>query len=162
MPYGTDQIKRYPRSQQPPVRLVKDPDCQGRLVEEGPEQSIVRWANGNENCVLNSWIERIGGEGYGVSPLATKDHTSPSAGNLPDKRPEPAPAPVRKVPPDDMPERLKGYDPAALKAFAVNNGVWDDKYATLPNPGLVRMNVVNRLRAKVRKGHQIRWRPSCC
>lgn len=153
MPYDASQIKRYPRSQQPLVRLIKNPDSKGYLVEEGPEQSIVRWTDGNENCVLNKWIERIGDERHGVSPLAAKDRASPSAG----KTPEPAPAPARKAPPDDLPERLKGYGPAVLKAFAVNNGVWDDKYAALPNPGLVRMNVINRLRAKVKKGRQVKW-----
>ena len=44
-----------------------------------------------------------------------------------------------------------------LAAFAKANGCWDDKYDKLPNPGLIRMNVLNRLRAKIRKGHKVIW-----
>lgn len=44
-----------------------------------------------------------------------------------------------------------------LTAFAKANGCWNDKYDKLPNPGLIRMNVLNRLRAKVKKGHQVKW-----
>ena len=61
---------------------------------------------------------------------------------------------------DDLPERIKaryGMDVKALKKFAQANGVWEEKYLKLPNPGLVRMNVVNRLRAKARKGHVVKW-----
>jgi hypothetical protein len=39
----------------------------------------------------------------------------------------------------------------------VANGCWDDKYGKLPNVGLVRMNVINRLRAKIRKGYEVKW-----
>ncbi len=42
------------------------------------------------------------------------------------------------------------FDGAALKKFAKANGVWQDRYAQLSN-GLQRMNVVNRLRGKIRK-----------
>lgn len=49
-----------------------------------------------------------------------------------------------------------GTDAARLEAFARANQVWDDKYAALSN-GLRRMNVVNRLRGKVRKGQQVVW-----
>lgn len=159
MPYDASQIKHYPRSQQPWVRLVFNPDSRGRLVSEGPEQSTVRWTNGNENSVLNSWIERIGGEGPGPSPFAAKDHTSPSAGNLPDKRPEPAPTkPTRKAPPDDLPERLKEFGLSELKNFAQRNGVWDERYIVLPNFGLIKMNCINKLRAKIKKGHAVIWK----
>ena len=46
----------------------------------------------------------------------------------------------------------------SLKRFAKANGCWNDKYDKFPNPGLIRMNVVNRLRAKVRKGHKTVWK----
>lgn len=70
-----------------------------------------------------------------------------------------ATAPAKPAP-DDLPLQIKerfGLDAAKLKAFALANGCWDDKYAAMPNVGLQRMNVVNRLRAKVRKGHKVKW-----
>jgi hypothetical protein len=53
--------------------------------------------------------------------------------------------------------RHVGADRDKLRTFAVANGCWDDRYGALPNQGLVHMSVVNRLRAKVRKGHTISW-----
>lgn len=46
----------------------------------------------------------------------------------------------------------------SLKEFATRNGVWDDKYDALSN-GLKRMNVVNRLRNRVKKDakFEIKW-----
>lgn len=72
----------------------------------------------------------------------------------------PTPNMDRQAVSDDIVQQIKdrcGMDVTKLKSFATANGVWDDKYASLPNPGLVRMNVVNRLRAKVRKGHAVVW-----
>lgn len=43
-----------------------------------------------------------------------------------------------------------------LERFAKMNSCWDPKYVNLNN-GMVRLNVGNRLRAKVRKGHEIVW-----
>lgn len=43
-----------------------------------------------------------------------------------------------------------------LVRFAKANDCWIDSYATL-NVGQRRMNVGNRLRAKVRKGHEVIW-----
>lgn len=43
-----------------------------------------------------------------------------------------------------------------LRAFAVVNGVWDARYATL-NPGMQRMNIGNRLRNLVRQGTDVVW-----
>ena|SRR5262245_65244078 len=43
-----------------------------------------------------------------------------------------------------------------LRRFAQLNGCWVDDYKNL-NPGQQRMNVGNRLRAKVRKGHEVIW-----
>lgn len=43
-----------------------------------------------------------------------------------------------------------------LRNFAELNGVWQDKYSAL-NPGMQRMNIANRLRGKVRNGHEIVW-----
>lgn len=59
-----------------------------------------------------------------------------------------------KVKGDDGKPRI---DPAALKRLAQANGCWDPKYVHL-NMGQQRMNVVNRLRAKVRRDqHDIVW-----
>lgn len=69
---------------------------------------------------------------------------------------------------DDLAMQLKKYltieaedgsdmiDIVLLKRFAQANECWDAKYGSL-NPGQQRMNVGNRLRSKVRKGHDIRW-----
>ncbi len=51
-----------------------------------------------------------------------------------------------------------GTDRAKLKHFAQANGCWTEAYDKLPNPGLVRMSVVNRLRAKVKHGHKVVWK----
>lgn len=47
-------------------------------------------------------------------------------------------------------------DPAKLKRFAIANDCWMPEYASL-NVGMQRMNVANRLRAKVKKGYDIVW-----
>jgi hypothetical protein len=57
------------------------------------------------------------------------------------------------APTDGSGERI---DLNKLREFAEANGCWVGGYAHL-NPGMQRMNVVNRLRAKVRKGHEIVW-----
>jgi hypothetical protein len=67
------------------------------------------------------------------------------------------PARAKSTPKDDLVARLRAYDLKALTKFAKANACWDAKYAALPNVGLVRMNVVNRLRGAVRKGHEIKW-----
>lgn len=43
-----------------------------------------------------------------------------------------------------------------LEHFAKLNGCWQDAYRLL-NAGLARMNCVNRLRAKIRHGHDVVW-----
>jgi len=40
----------------PIVYLYGDPDRRGKLVQKGPEQSVVKWENGNETVVVNTWI----------------------------------------------------------------------------------------------------------
>lgn len=52
-----------------------------------------------------------------------------------------------------------GIDLVKLKKFAKANGVWQDKYDDLPNNGLRRMNVLNRLRGKINKdaGYKVVW-----
>lgn len=48
-------------------------------------------------------------------------------------------------------------DEVLLKRFAQANGCWDPKYAHL-NVGMRRMNVVNRLRGKIRRDeHKVVW-----
>lgn len=47
-------------------------------------------------------------------------------------------------------------DAKVLKAFARANGVWDPNYENL-NIGMRRMNIANRLRAKVKAGHEVVW-----
>lgn len=62
---------------------------------------------------------------------------------------------------DDLGAQVSAFvdgDAAKLKKFAQANDCWDAKYDALPSAGLRRMNVVNRLRAKVRKGHQVVWK----
>lgn len=49
-----------------------------------------------------------------------------------------------------------GIDPVKLEAFARANDVWQGKYKDL-NIGMQRMNIRNRLAAKVRHGHKIVW-----
>jgi len=66
--------------------------------------------------------------------------------------------PVRvKAPVDDFGARVATIPLGAeFKKFAQANHVWNDKYDSL-NPGLQRMNVVNRLRAAIKKGQQVKW-----
>ena len=40
-----------------PIFLKGHPDWKGVVVEAGPEQSLVRWANGNQVIACNSWLE---------------------------------------------------------------------------------------------------------
>lgn len=47
-------------------------------------------------------------------------------------------------------------DTDRLRKFATANDCWQPGYSNL-NVGMQRMNVVNRLRAKVKKGHDIVW-----
>ena len=61
---------------------------------------------------------------------------------------------VLKVEGDDGKLRI---DPERLEAFARNNGLWDERYARL-NVGMRRLNVGNKLRAKVRKGFEVNWK----
>lgn len=48
-------------------------------------------------------------------------------------------------------------NPEKLKAFAVANGCWQERYEQL-NVGMQRMNVGTRLRAKVARGEKVNWR----
>lgn len=66
-------------------------------------------------------------------------------------------------PADDLTVQVKAHvhvdgapDVKKLKVFAQLNDVWDDKYGKLNN-GLQCMNVINRLRNAVRKGHAVKW-----
>lgn len=44
----------------PLVRVTYIPDRQAYLIEEGPEQSEIRWThNGNTVIICNEFIERI-------------------------------------------------------------------------------------------------------
>lgn len=124
------------------VCLVKSPELQGVLVQAGPEQSIVKWDNGNVDTVVNYWIKFIDDEG-GELPSPALIEVSAAIKVAP--------------PPDGLSDEIKSrYGSAAeLKTFALNNGVWAEAYDKLPNSGLVRMGVLNRLRAKVRKGHVV-------
>lgn len=78
------------------------------------------------------------------------------------------PTPVQKKPkappdPNDPATKvsvaLNGLDMAALKKIALANGLksnWEEKWSKLPNPGLVRMNLGNTLRARVKKGEKVK------
>jgi hypothetical protein len=62
-----------------------------------------------------------------------------------------------KAPVDELGARVATIPLGAeFKKFAQANRVWNDKYDRL-NPGLQRMNVVNRLRAEIKRGHQVKW-----
>mgnify|MGYP001570707100 CR=1 FL=1 len=41
------------------VCLYADLDKQGTVMSEGPEQSVVKWDNGNESVVVNDWVGPI-------------------------------------------------------------------------------------------------------
>lgn len=87
------------------------------------------------------------------------DRTSePSKPSKPSRTSAPSTSSKPKHNSDDVADRMAGMSRSELKAFAVLNDVWNDKYDALPNPGLVRMNCGNRLRAKIRKGHEIKWK----
>lgn len=66
------------------------------------------------------------------------------------------------TPRDEVAEHLSSFtdgkriDVKAIREFAERNGCWVERYEEL-NPGMVRMNVGNRLRAKLRKGEEISW-----
>lgn len=47
-------------------------------------------------------------------------------------------------------------DMAKLREVALQNGVWQERYQTL-NPGMARMVVGNRLRAKVKRDEAVNW-----
>jgi hypothetical protein len=69
----------------------------------------------------------------------------------------PKPATKAKAPVDELGVKVASIPLGAeFKKFAIANHVWNDKYDAL-NPGLQRMNCVNRLRAQVKKGYEIKW-----
>lgn len=147
---------RHTKDKAPRVFLKSDPKCVGLLIEEGEIQSIVRWPNGNEDCVVNTWVERVNGP----LVLPAQSITSPAAkpgklnGDVAAGVPATAPAAqkppkVRKAP-DELALRVAKFDDAKLNVFAKANDCWHDKYLDLPNNGLRRMNVMNRLRAKLK------------
>lgn len=146
------------------VTLRYDRDARGRIVRLGPEQSIVRWANGNETTVVNTWVEPLP-EDDKLAPLPKmKVPERVKEKDMPNRRGVAMAAYNDKInkqnkpkPDDDIVDRLKALTPEQVKAFAVANGCWDDKYDAMPNPGLQRMNVINRLRAKVKKGYKVVW-----
>ena len=62
----------------------------------------------------------------------------------------------------ELSRRIKSsgrIDMAALEKFAKAHGLWDDKYKTLPNPGLAMMAVTNKLKNRYKKGEKvvIKW-----
>lgn len=59
--------------------------------------------------------------------------------------------------PDDLATRLLGLNRAQFLKLAKANGIYKSEYEALPNDGLVRMTVGNRLRAMVRRGEAIKW-----
>lgn len=69
------------------------------------------------------------------------------------RAPRPPVAPAK----DDLGARLNALGPAEIKALGKRNGVWKDMYDELPNDGLRRMNVGNRLRAMVKRGETVKW-----
>lgn len=39
------------------VHVQGHPDWRGVVLESGPEQSLIKWSNGNKTFVPNSWLE---------------------------------------------------------------------------------------------------------
>lgn len=138
-------------SNKPLVCLIANPELEGFLIQQGPEQSVVRWKNGNETTVVNGWIRRVE-----TAPAAPEQDAAPAP--KPSAAAEPAPlAPVKKFKiREDWLEALRSADMTGLEAFARANEVWDDRYLKLPNEGLVRMNISNKLRAKIKKGYEVK------
>lgn len=154
---------RYTKDKAPRVSLKSDPKVIGLLVEEGETQSIVKWPNGNEDCVANNWITKINGPLVLPAQPITSPAAKPgklngdvAAGALPLV---PAAPPKARKTPDALALRVAGFDDAQLKSFATANDCWQDKYLELPNNGLRRMNVMNRLRAKLKKDpkYKVKW-----
>lgn len=56
---------------------------------------------------------------------------------------------------DDIAQFLAGATPEEIKAAAKRNKIWSPKYDDLPNPGLVRMTVGNKLRNLRKKGMKV-------
>jgi len=166
-------IKRYTKDNAPRVQLNldNDPTSVGWLIEEGPVQSIVRWPNGNETCVVNTWIKRVEGpmllralpDAAAVRMQAPKNARGQTlndelnmhaqmeqAGRKMIKEQDAERKPKGRKAPDEIALRVAEFDDARLQQFATANGCWQDKYLELPNNGLRRMNVLNRLRAKIK------------
>lgn len=55
---------------------------------------------------------------------------------------------------EEFTDPLEGVDVAGIRACALQNGVWNDRWSAL-NPGMIRMNTSNRLRAMLRRGTSI-------
>jgi len=56
-------------------------------------------------------------------------------------------------------EALNGKGMEDLKRIALKNGLkenWETKWSKLPNPGLVRMNLGNVLRGRMKKGLEVK------
>lgn len=123
-----DNLKKKPKKGRPPGTVWDQRIC--RWVPDPRLSLPVRPVDGSRPGVNKS------GSGVdGVSPVV-------------------APKPAKG---DDIKARLTEYEPAALREFAERNGVWNDKYLELPNPGLIRMNIGNRLRAKIKRGEAVEW-----
>lgn len=41
------------------IYLFDDTDKQGTLIDQGPQQSVIRWDNGNEQIVANDWFSPL-------------------------------------------------------------------------------------------------------
>lgn len=79
--------------------------------------------------------------------------------------------PTRMTNGDDLNALLRNYlyvvtdageeriNPARLKKFAKANECWVESYSSLKNIGMIRMNVCNRLRAKLRRDpeYKVEW-----
>lgn len=39
------------------VHLKSAPECKGKIIVEGPQQSEIKWDSGNRTFVPNSWLE---------------------------------------------------------------------------------------------------------
>lgn len=92
-------------------------------------------------------------------PSAPPKGISVSSGNV---RATTARAESRKCkekPADELAQRIHDCvrgEPSRLQKLAEVNGVWDDRYASI-TPAQARMTVGNRLRAKWKRGEELKW-----
>jgi hypothetical protein len=57
--YPEVKLDKVLHTKQRRVHYIGHPDYLGTIIETGPEQSIVRWDNGNKIVICNHWVEDV-------------------------------------------------------------------------------------------------------